>query len=58
MPTYQARLSARTPQHVSCVVVNAKVALTRSEIQLLIYLALIILYIFHFINIINLINIR
>lgn len=42
MPTYQARLSVLALQHMSYVVVNAKVALTRSEIQLLIYLALII----------------
>lgn len=40
MPTYQARLSARTLQHMSYVVVNAKVALARSGIQLLVYLAL------------------
>lgn len=41
MPTYRVRLVP----HASHVVVSAKVALTRSEIRLLIYLALIILYI-------------
>lgn len=53
MPTYQARLPARTSQRMSYVVVNAKVTLTRSEIRLLIYLALIILCILPLVSLYN-----